>query len=65
MTALSNQELFDEVIMNHHFDRYLKGTFGIDTMCIRIAAAIISGAFVDVPTLNSIPSKALMAGAHI
>ena len=60
MTALSNQELFDV-----SFDRYLKGTFSIDTMCIRIAAAIISGAFIDVPTLNSVPSKALMTSAHI
>lgn len=34
-------------------------------MCIGVAAAIVRGAFVDVPALDPVPGEALVAGAHV
>lgn len=34
-------------------------------MCIGVAAAIVRGAFVDIPTFHSVTGEALVAGAHV
>lgn len=43
----------------------LKGTLGVDAVRIGVAAAVVRGAFVDVPTLDSVPGEALVTGAHV